>query len=81
MTIDLTPDQQELITAAVASGRFDRAEEAIAEAVTQWVQRERWHARVLSDAADAAPAPKKPAPERDKRRVIAPLMELPLFPV
>ena len=80
MTIELTPDQQAMIAAGVASGRFDREEDAVLEALAQWEQRERWHARVLSDAAEAVPAPKKVTPEREKRRVIAPLVELPLFP-
>jgi Arc/MetJ-type ribon-helix-helix transcriptional regulator len=80
MQIELTPDQQALIAAAVASGRFDCEEDAVLEALAHWEQRERWHARVLTDAADAAPAPRKVAPEREKRRAIAPLVELPLFP-
>ncbi len=81
MTIELTPDQQAMIAAGVASGRFDREEDAVLEALAQWEQRERWHARVLTDIAETAPAPKKPAADREKRRVIVPLAELPLFPV
>ena len=80
MKVELTPDQHALIAAAIAGGRFECPEDAVVEALAQWEQRERWHARVLSDAAESAPAPKKAAPEREKRRVLAPLMELPLFP-
>ena len=80
MKIELTPDQQALITAAVANGRFDRDEDAVLEALLQWEQRERWHAKMLSDAGEAVEASRKVTPEREKRRTLAPLAELPLFP-
>lgn len=80
MKIELTPDQQALITAAVARGRFDRDEDAVLEALAQWEQRERWHAKVLTDMSESEAAARKPAPERVKHRVHAALAELPLFP-
>jgi len=80
MKIELTPDQQALVAAAVASGRFDREEDAVLEALVQWEQRERWHAKVLMDVSDADEAPRKPATERVKRQSIATLAGLPLFP-
>lgn len=80
MKIELTRDQQALIAAAVASGRFEKDEDAVCEALLQWEQRERWHARVLTDAVESEPAPRKPVPERVKQRVAAALAELPLFP-
>lgn len=80
MKIELTSDQQALIAAAIAGGRFECLEDAVREALAQWEQRERWHARVLTDAAESAPSAKKPAVERVKTRVQATLAELPLFP-
>ncbi len=80
MKIDLTPEQQVLITAAVTSGRFDREEDAVLEALLQWEQRERWHAKVLTDVSEADAVPRKPAAERVKVRTLTPLAELPLFP-
>lgn len=80
MNIELTPEQQALITAGVANGRFDREEDAILEALAQWEQRERWHARVLTEVEDSEASSRKTATERVKRRSLAPLAELPLFP-
>lgn len=40
MKITLTPDQEAFIRRAVGSGRFDRAEDAVAEALLLWEERE-----------------------------------------
>jgi len=40
MKITLTADQEAFIRRAVGSGRFDRAEDAVAEALLLWEERE-----------------------------------------
>jgi putative addiction module CopG family antidote len=66
MDVDLTPDQEAFVRQAVESGRFHRAEDAVAEALTLWEERERTRAEILAavDAAEASLA-------RGEGRVIA----------
>jgi len=55
MEVRLTPDQQAFIEQAIESGRFTRAEDAIAEALSLWEERERKRVEILA-AVDAAEA-------------------------
>lgn len=55
MQIELTPEQQEFVREAVASGRFRRPEDAVQAALTLWIERERRRAEILS-AVDLAKA-------------------------
>jgi putative addiction module CopG family antidote len=55
MEIVLTPEQQDFVRRAVESGRFERAEDAVQEALGLWVERERRRAEILA-AVDAAQA-------------------------
>jgi hypothetical protein len=56
MEIRPTPDQEELIRHAIASGRIGRPEEAGQEAMALWEERERARAEILAaiDAAEAS---------------------------
>lgn len=56
MEITLTPEQEAFIRRAVGSGRFDRAEDAVAEALLLWEGREvvRSEFRVSLDEARSA---------------------------
>lgn len=56
MEIRPTPDQEELIRHAVASGRIGRPEDAGQEAMVLWEERERARAELLAaiDAAEAS---------------------------
>jgi Arc/MetJ-type ribon-helix-helix transcriptional regulator len=55
MQIDLTPEQQDFVRQAVASGRFERPEDAVQAAMALWIERERRRAEILS-AVDIAKA-------------------------
>jgi len=55
MQIDLTPEQQDFVRQAVASGRFKRPEDAVQAAMTLWIERERRRAEILA-AVDIAKA-------------------------
>jgi putative addiction module CopG family antidote len=55
MQIDLTPEQQDFVRQAVASGRFDRPEDAVRAAMELWIERERRRAEILA-AVDIAKA-------------------------
>ncbi len=55
MDVQLTPDQRAFIRDAIASGRLQREEDAVREALALWEQRERERAQILA-AADAAEA-------------------------
>jgi putative addiction module CopG family antidote len=55
MEIILTPEQQDFVRRAVESGRFERAEDAVQEALGLWIERERRRAEILA-AVDAAQA-------------------------
>ncbi len=55
MQIDLTPEQQDFVRRAVASGRFERPEDAVQAAMMLWVERERRRTEILA-AVDIAKA-------------------------
>jgi len=55
MDVTLTPDQQFFIRQAVASGRLQREEDAVKEALSLWEERERSRAEILA-AVDEAEA-------------------------
>jgi putative addiction module CopG family antidote len=65
MDVRLTPDQEAFVRQGIESGRFDRAEDAVAEALSLWEERERTWAEILAavDAAETALA-------REEGRVI-----------
>ncbi len=56
MDIALTPEQQDIIGHAVASGRVAAPEDAVREALELWVERERRRSEILAvvDEAEAA---------------------------
>ena len=56
MNVELTPDQRAFVQKAIESGRFDRADEAIEEALALWEERERRRIEILAmlDEADAS---------------------------
>jgi putative addiction module CopG family antidote len=56
MEIRLTPDQEAFVRRAIESGRFTRAEEAVAEALLFWEERERRRMEILVtvDQAEAS---------------------------
>lgn len=58
MEIRLTADQEAFIRDAVASGRFQRPEEAVQEALSLWEERERLRIEILAsiDKAEASVA-------------------------
>jgi Arc/MetJ-type ribon-helix-helix transcriptional regulator len=55
MKIELTPEQQDFVRLALESGRIQRAEDAVQEAMWLWVERERRRTEIL-EAVDAAEA-------------------------
>jgi Arc/MetJ-type ribon-helix-helix transcriptional regulator len=56
MQIALTPEQSEFIRMAIETGRLQRPEDAVQEALTLWVERERRREEILAaiDAAEAS---------------------------
>ena len=56
MEVNLTPDQQALVSDAIASGRLQRPEEAMQQALLLWEERERRRAEILAsvDVAEAS---------------------------
>jgi putative addiction module CopG family antidote len=58
MEVHLTPDQKAFVRQAVESGRLNREEEAVQEALSLWEQRERARAEILAalDVAEASVA-------------------------
>ena len=56
MNVDLTPDQRAFVQKAIESGRFNREEEAVKEALALWEERERRRLEILAmvDEADAS---------------------------
>jgi putative addiction module CopG family antidote len=56
MEVHLTPDQKAFVRQAIESGRFQREEDAVKEALSLWEERERTRAEVLLalDEADAS---------------------------
>jgi putative addiction module CopG family antidote len=55
MEVHLTPDQESFVRAAIESGRLQRAEEAVEQALLLWEERERSRIEILA-ALDAAEA-------------------------
>jgi len=55
MEVHLTPDQDAFIRLGIEAGRFERAEDAVQEALALWEARERKRIEIL-DAVDAAEA-------------------------
>jgi putative addiction module CopG family antidote len=58
MDVHLTPDQKAFVRQAIQSGRLNREEEAVQEALSLWEQRERARAEILTavDMAEASVA-------------------------
>lgn len=56
MELQLTPDQKAFVRQAIQSGRLNREEDAVQEALALWEERERTRAEILvaADAADAS---------------------------
>jgi len=56
MKVDFTPDQKAFIRQAIETGRFQREEDAVEEALSLWEERERTRAEILAgvDAAEAS---------------------------
>lgn len=55
MEVQLTPDQEAFVRQAIESGRLQRKEDAVKEALSLWEQRERHRLEILV-AADKAEA-------------------------
>ena len=53
MNVELTPDQRAFMRQAIESGRFDREEEVVQQALSLWEERERMRAEVLAAVDDA----------------------------
>jgi antitoxin ParD1/3/4 len=53
MEITLTPDQEAFVRQAIKSGRFDRAEDAVTEALLLWEERERLRSEFLISLDEA----------------------------
>ena len=53
MQIELTPEQDDAVRHAIASGRIARPEDAVAQAVADWVERERQRAALIASLDDA----------------------------
>jgi putative addiction module CopG family antidote len=55
MEVHLTPDQKAFVRQAIESGRLNREEDAVQEALSLWEERERTRAQILT-AVDVAEA-------------------------
>jgi len=53
MNVDLTPDQKAFARRAIESGRLTSEQEAVAEALAMWEERERQRAEFLLTLEDA----------------------------
>lgn len=53
MEVHLSPEQEAFIRRAIESGRFERPEDAVQEALSLWEERERTRAEVLAAVAIA----------------------------
>lgn len=53
MEIELSPDQRAFVSQAIASGRFQREEDAVQEALALWEERERTRAEILAAVDEA----------------------------
>jgi putative addiction module CopG family antidote len=53
MEVNLTPDQRAFVRQAIESGRFQREEDAVKEALSLWEERERTRAEILAGVDEA----------------------------
>jgi len=53
MEVQLTPDQKAFVRQAIETGRFQREEDAVKEALSLWEERERTRAEILSAVDEA----------------------------
>src|SRR5262245_18632296 len=53
MEVQLTPDQKAFVRQAIASGRLEREEDAVKEALSLWEQRERARSELLMTLDEA----------------------------
>ena len=53
MQIDLTPEQDDVVRHAIAAGRIARPEEAVAQAMDDWVERERQRFDLIASLDEA----------------------------
>lgn len=53
MNVELTPDQRTFVRQAIESGRFEREEEAVQQALALWAERERSRSEILAAIDDA----------------------------
>jgi putative addiction module CopG family antidote len=53
MEVQLTPDQKAFVRQAIQSGRLQREEDAVREALALWEERERTRAEILLAVAEA----------------------------
>ncbi len=65
MEVTLTPDQEAFVRQAIATGRLERLEDAVKEALSLWEERERRRAEFIATLDDA-----KAALARGEGRVI-----------
>jgi Arc/MetJ-type ribon-helix-helix transcriptional regulator len=56
MEVRLTPDQEAFVRHAIETGRFQRPEDAVKEALSLWERRERERAEILSAVETAETA-------------------------
>lgn len=54
MEVQLTADQRSFVKQAIESGRLQREEDAVREALLLWVERERTRAEMLSAVSEAS---------------------------
>ena len=53
MEVQLTPDQKAFVQQAIETGRLQREEDAIKEALSLWEERERTRAEILASVDEA----------------------------
>ena len=53
MQIELTPEQDDVVRHAIASGRIARPEDAVAQAMADWIERERERAEFIASLDEA----------------------------
>ena len=53
MEVQLTPDQKAFVRQAIETGRLQREEDAVKEALSMWEERERTRAEILSAVDEA----------------------------
>lgn len=92
MHIDLTPDQRALVQKAIESGRFEREEQAVQEALALWEKRERRRFELVAmlneaetslargEGREITEASMKALADEIKQRVRRPIAEAPLLP-